>query len=383
MKYLVPIFLLLFLAACSEEAREARNYPDTLEGQKQLLGDKRQEMKDLQAEIKKIELRVAELDTTKQEAKKVLVTTMPVPVKDFAHYVDVQGSVAPANDPVMASSETGGRILKMPWKEGDYIKQGQLVAKIDVEAIQKNIAEVEKSLELARDVYERQSNLWEQNIGSEVQYLQAKNQVESLEKRKESLQLQLSKGNVYSPMSGTVDMVMAKQGEMAGPGTPILQILNTRALKVEAAVPENYLTSIRKGATLDISFPALDSKQSARVSFIGTKINPANRTFEIEANLSNTKDLKPNLLAIVHVRDYEEKEAIVVPDELILQDLSGRNYVMVQNGDKAAKRIVQIGRGYEGETIVKEGLKADDVLIVKGAREVKEGDLLALTESNE
>lgn len=383
MKNILPLFLLLFLAACSEEAREARQYPDTLKGQKELLGDKRQELKDLREEIKQIELRVAELDTSKQEDKKVLVTTMKAPVKDFAHYVDVQGSVATTSEPVFASSETGGRILKMPWKEGDYIKQGQLVAKIDMEAVQKNIDEVEKSLELARDVYQRQSNLWEQNIGSEVQYLQAKNQVESLEKRKESLKLQLSKGNVYAPMSGTVDMVMTKQGEMASPGGPIIQILNTGSLKVEADVPENYLTSVNKGSKVDISFPALNTEQTARIATIGSKINPANRTFEIEASLSNSNGLKPNLLAIVHIKDYEKQNAIVVPNQLILQDLSGSNYVMVKKGNAAEKRIVTIGRGYEGETVVEEGLSPDDVLIVKGAREVKDGDLLALTESNE
>lgn len=383
MKILLPLFLLLFLAACSEEAREARKYPDTLEGQKELLADKRQQLKNLQKEIKEIELRTAELDTGKQENKEVLVTTMKAPVKDFAHYVDVQGSVTTAQEPVFASSETGGRVLKMPWREGDYIKKGQLVAKIDMEAVQKNIAELEKSLELARDVYQRQSNLWEQNIGSEVQYLQAKNQVESLEKRKESLQLQRSKGDVYAPMSGVVDAVMTKQGEMASPGGPIIQILNTSALKIEASVPENYLTSIDKGSKVNISFPALGTEQPARISYIGSKINPANRTFEVEASISNVKGLKPNLLAIVKVRDYEEKEVIVVPDQLILQDLSGRNYVMIKKGNTAEKRMVTIGRGYEGETIVKEGLNPNDVLIVKGAREVKEGDLLALTESNE
>lgn len=372
--FLGVMSLFLLVMACGGE--QATKTPETLEEARTLLQAKRQEMKELKAEIEKLEALAVKLDPNPPKEKVVPVTTAPVTVKDFNHYVEVQANVMPAQDPAYASSETGGRLINLRVKEGDYISKGSVVGKVNLESIQKSIAQLDESLSLAQDIYKRQENLWNQKIGSEVQYLQAKNQVETLLKNKESLEYELSKATIYAPISGYVDAVMVREGEMAGPGAPVVTILNTKDLKVVAAIPEIYLGQVKKGEEVTIKFPALEMEQEGRIKTIGRTINPANRTFEIEASVKNNGVLKPNLLATVLVNDYSAEEAIVVDDQLIMQDVSGSSYVMVLEDGKAVKKIVETGRSFNNETIIASGLSREDVLLIKGARQVTEGDLV-------
>lgn len=368
----LPLFLLAM--ACGGE--QADKTPETLEEARTALKTKRQALKELKAEIEELEALAMELDPNPPKEKIVPVTTAPVTVKDFKHYVEVQANVMPSQDPAYASSETGGRLIKLRVKEGDYISKGSVVGKVNLESIKKSIAQLDESLSLAQDIYKRQENLWNQKIGSEVQYLQAKNQVETLLKNKESLEYELSKATIYAPISGYVDAVMVREGEMAGPGAPVITILNTKDLKVVAAIPEIYLGQVKKGEPVTIKFPALDMEQEGRIKTIGRTINPANRTFEIEASVKNNGVLKPNLLATVLVNDYSAEEAIVVDDQLIMQDVSGSDYVMVLENGKAVKKIIETGKSFNNETIVASGLSREDVLLMKGARQVAEGDLV-------
>jgi RND family efflux transporter MFP subunit len=338
-------------------------------------------MNEIKKEMDDLQDLIAELDPESVKEKEVNVKIDKLVVKDFNHYVEVQGNVMTAQDPAFASSETGGRITELKVKEGDFVKKGSLIAIINLESINKSIAQIDKSLELARDIYNRQKNLWEQNIGSEIQYLQAKNQVESLEKNKESLEFELTKANVYAPASGYIDMVMSKTGEMAGPGAPIVQILNTNALKVVAAVPEIYLGNVKRGEKVTVTFPALDAEQNARVIAIGRTINPTNRTFEVEATVGTMNGmLKPNLLATMLVNDYAAKDVVVIPDELIQQDVSGATFVMTVENKRAAKKVITLGKTYRNETIVSTGLTGNEVLITKGATSVSDGDLVKIIE---
>lgn len=374
--YLFAFAGLILATSCGSDAT-AEGGAQTLEEARKVLQEKRKELQAIKAEISKAEAVVAKLDPKSKKKAVIPVTTAKVVLKDFNHYVEVQGNVVPAQDPGMASSETGGRIIDLKVKEGSYVKKGDLIAKINLESIKKSIAQLDESLSLAQDMFKRQENLWNQKIGSEVQYLQAKSQVESLLKNKESLEYELTKANVYAPISGYVDMVMSKEGEMAGPGAPIVQILNTRDLKVVAAIPEIYLGNVKRGEGVLLKFPALNEEQKGRVTTIGRTINPANRTFEVEAAIGSKNGLlKPNLLATMLVNDYSQKDAIVVPDQLILQDVSGADYVMVIEGNKAVKKIVTMGRGYRNETIITSGLNGDETLLIKGARQVSDGDLV-------
>ena len=296
------------------------------------------------------------------------------------HYVDVQGSVQ-SDDLVNVSSDVGGRILDLKVEEGENVRKGELIANLDTEIINTQIAELNTSLELAVEVFERQKRLWDQNIGSEIQYLQAKNNKERLEKSLETLQVQAGKSKVYAPISGVVQMVITKAGELAGPGTPIIQILNTAKVKVVAEVPENYLKAVNKGEKVTVEFPALQSKKEARVSLIGKTINPSNRSFKIEIDMTNPKDvLKPNLLASVLINDYTEKDVVIVPLELVQQEVGGKSYVFVhaegEDGPMAKKAYVTMGESYNGEIVITSGLNGDETLIVDGAIGLSDKELI-------
>ncbi|MGB1216326.1 MAG: efflux RND transporter periplasmic adaptor subunit, partial [Saprospiraceae bacterium] len=249
--------------------------PTELGDLRNMLADAKQYEKGLQDFIKKLEVEVEDKDTTK--VKKIAVTAKQPIVEDFKHYAEVQ-SVVQAEKSVMASSETGGRLIEMKWEEGQYIKKGDLVARTDMEQVDKQMAELYTRLELAQTVLTKRKKLWNQNIGSEIEYLQAKNNVDVLNKTIEAAKFQKTKANVYSPASGVVDRVMTKQGEMAGPGAPILMIMNTSKVKVVAGVPEKYLKAVKKGQMVKVKFPSLDEERNARVSMIARTLNAANRT---------------------------------------------------------------------------------------------------------
>lgn len=363
-------FIAVLAAACGGPAAEEAAVPQDLEGKKQLLAEKRSQLKVLEAEVARLEAEIAEMEPSAGAVQ--TVTVMPLTRSDFRHFVEVQGAIA-SDEVVKVSPEIGGRILELKVDEGDMVRRGQLIARIDVEQLRKQLAELETALQLATEVYERQKRLWDQQIGSEIQYLQAKNNKERLEKSIETLKYQLGKSEVYAPISGEVDMVFAKAGELASPGMPLVQILDSRHVKVRADVPENYLKAVRKGERVQVRIPALEETRVAPIARVGNVIDPSNRTFPIEIPLRNADGLlKPNLLAIVYLNDFTEKDAVVVPLDLLQQELGGEWYVFVaeqtDRGTVARKVYVETGASYEGKIVITKGLKGDETLIVDGAR---------------
>ncbi|MCI5082487.1 MAG: efflux RND transporter periplasmic adaptor subunit [Saprospiraceae bacterium] len=381
MKYLIQSLIICgLLVGCGNPEVSEKN-PTDLAGKKTLLQQKRQELKALNSEIDQLEQEIETLSPGVEKPRR-LVTIQQVEKTDFNHFVEIQGSVQ-ANDLISATADVSGRIIQLNVKEGQAVRKGQLVAKLDLEQLDKQIQEVEKSLELATTVFERQKRLWDQNIGSEIQFLEAKNNKERLEKSLETLRFQLDKANVYAPASGVVEQVLIQSGEIAAPGAPIFQILNTQQLKVVASVPENYLTAVNIGETIDVRFPAINKEQKARINLIGRTIDPSNRTFEIEAALNNPdRVLKPNLLAIVLVKDYSEQDAVVVPLETVQQEVSGKDFVYVKgtndNGDFAKKVYVETGKSYKGDIIIESGLQGGEELILEGARGLAENELIRI-----
>ena len=364
----------LFVWSCQQKTE---GWPEDLAGKKALLKEKQSELKKIKADLKKLEAEIDSLDPSSVKAAK-LVTTRTIKRDLFEHFVEIQSSVQ-SDDVVMASSETGGRILSVNVKEGQQVRKGALIAKLDLETIDKQIEELESSLGLATTIYERQSRLWDKNIGSEIQYLEAKTNKERLEKSLETLKHQLRKANVYAPMSGVVDRVFLKQGEMSGSGTPIAQILNTQKVKVVADVPENYLSSIERGQKVTVQFPAIDEEHVARIARIGSTIHPSNRTFAVEVEMSNKSGfLKPNLLATMLLKDYEQAKAITVPSELIQQEVSGRDFVYVkgngEDGSIAQKVYVEVGLSADNEIEIVKGLEEGQQVIVKGARNLSDNE---------
>lgn len=371
------IIATMILAACGGETADADGKKD-LTKLKSTLTEKTTALKALEKEIKAIKSDIAEVEPPKADAR-TLVTTEDIAPKDFARFVEIQGSVQ-SDNVYYASSEAGGRLVQFTLKEGNSVKKGQLIGKVDMEAVDKQIAELQISLDFAKIAYDRQKRLWDQNIGSEMQFLQAKNNKDRLEKSLETIRFQLTKANIYSPASGEITRTMVKAGDVISPGMPMIEILNLSRVQVQAEVPETYLNSVKKGQMVTISFPALDKKTKARISLIGQQVNPANRTFKVEIDIPNSGNLKPNLLATVMIKDFEAKNAVVLPSNLIQQEVSGKSYVFIkgenEKGAIAEKVYVTISETYEGETLVSEGLKGDETFIIKGSRDLKNGELI-------
>ncbi|MDX1666031.1 MAG: efflux RND transporter periplasmic adaptor subunit [Saprospiraceae bacterium] len=366
---LIGIFL---LTSCEENPTASSQQAEGLEAKRALLQEKMDQLRSLSREISQLEAEIAELNPQKKDRPRRLVTTRHLQREHFERFVEVQGAVK-ADDLVDVSPEVTGRLLSLKVKEGDPVKKNQLVAELDLEQLSKQIAELETSLDLARTVFERQSRLWEKNIGSEMQYLEAKNNKERLEKSLETLRFQLSKSKVYAPISGVVETKILQPGELAAAGAPIIKILNTRRFVVEADVPENYLRDVRYGQTVTIEFPALESEQQGRIGLVGHTIHPDNRTFNIEVEVTNRKGLlKPNLLAGVFIKEYEKENAIVVPLEIVQQEVDGKDYLFIkdetEDGPIARKVYIRTGQSYEGSVVVEEGLDGDEEIIVEGAR---------------
>ena len=369
----ITIFVaLIVLYGCSATpTTENGGLPEDLTALKQLQKDTKDEIKSLQNKLTSIEEKLQSLDTNLIRPKR-LVTTSLVQRVDFMRYATIQGAVESDNI-VSVSAEVGGKITSLTVDEGDVVRKGQLIATIDLDALRKQRAELETSLNLARDIFDRQQRLWDQEIGSEVQYLQARNNVDRLEKSIETLDYELTKENLYAPYSGVVDMVNLKAGETTGPGTPIIMILDTRNIKVVADVPENYLGKVTRGETVDLYFPALGEERQAKVTLLGRKIDPANRTFKIEIKIPYHEGLyKPNLLTEVRINDYTEPDVLVISQEIVQQEVGGKDFVMVARatpkGTHAEKVYIRTGESYEGSVVVTDGLTEGDQLIIDGAR---------------
>lgn len=371
MRYLSIALISIFLFGC--EAKDA--WPEDLAGKQNLLTEKKNELKTIEDDIKKLEDELAVL-LPPQAEKKIPVNVMPLKKETFISYAKIQGTVMTDNV-VMASSETGGRIMSMTVNEGDYVNAGQLIATMDAGIIQDQLNELQTRLDLAKTMYERQERLWNQKIGSEIQYIQAKSSVESIEKSMATIKTQFAKKDVIAPMSGYADRIFLKQGEMASPGMPIIQILNTGSVKIVADVPESYLASVKRGDYVDIHFPALEKDMKKKVTMVGRSIDPANRTFKIEMASGNPGGiLKPNLLAELNVVEQKIPEQVIIPLEVIQQEVTGKRFVyVVDNSDekepRAKKIYVSSGESYENEVIISSGLTGEESLIVDGIQDLQ------------
>jgi len=361
--------LAVTLAACGGD-------DNSLAGKQAELTKLKSEQTETEAKIKALESEIGTLDTTAvREDRAVAVTVSPVMSENFKHYVEVQGSVD-AKNTVMVSPKSGGVLTAVLIKEGDNVRQGQTIARVDNSIMQESIAEVKNQLSLANTVFEKQSRLWEQKIGTEIQYLQAKNNKESLEKKIATLNTQLGQSNIAAPISGVVDQVIAKVGEMAAPGMPVARVVNLSNLKIVAKVSDSYVATVKKGDEVIVKFPDLDQEYTARITFVSTTVDPLSRTFRIEANLPSTNSIKPNMLATVQINDATKKDALVIDQNVVQNTENGTVVYVAENegGKKVAKsRVVKTGLSYNGKIEIMAGLKAGDQLITQGYQDVADG----------
>jgi membrane fusion protein, multidrug efflux system len=385
MKHIILYTLLvlgIILSACQSEKIPEESL--TLDDKKVLLSKKQEERKILDQEISILQDEIISLSPELQE-KAALVDTLHMVSQNFIRYIEIQG-VIQADERVNVVSEIPGRVLVLTAKEGDIIAKGQLIATLDVENTQNQINEVNTALSLAQDVYERQSRLWDQKIGSEVQYLQAKNNVDRLNKSLETLQYQLTKAKVYAPISGTVLMENIKQGEFASPGVPIIQILNTSKINISTDLPERYLTIMKLGDKVEMNFPSVNIQMPGKVIQLGSTIDAANRTLEVKIAPSKFSPyFKPNLLAEIKVEELNIPNIITIPVEYVLQEVDGKEFVYVvetnaQNETRAAKRYVTTGESALNQIIVTSGLSQNEAIVTRGARNISSGELVSFIE---
>jgi membrane fusion protein (multidrug efflux system) len=344
--------------------------------------DKQTELDALKKEKEKIESRIEELEKalasengTKPEQKPELVQVTPVGTSSFINYVDIQGKVD-AEENITVSAQMPGLVKRVLVTEGQSVSKGQLMAELDNEAMKKGIEALETQLAFARDLYNKQKSLWDQKIGTEVQYLSAKTNVETLEKQIAANQEQLELSRITAPFSGVVDEVNLKVGQMASPGYNGIRVVNMGSLKVKGEVSEAYSSSIRTGNPAKIYFPDLQKEVDSKISFVSKVINPQSRTFSTESKLAFDNAYKPNMIAIIKIADYENKSAIVIPVNMIQQAQDSRFvFVATEKGGKkiAERRTIELGRTYNGMAEIKSGLAVNDLLITSGFQELIEG----------
>lgn len=350
---------------------------DDLTAKKEQLQNKKSELAKLKAEISTLEKEIQQDDPEFNKKAEVLVASIPVKSKTFVHRIEVRGSVESKKN-VIISAETMGRVEKIHVEEGDYVKTGEALIELDADIIRNNISEVETQLELATTVFERQENLWKQKIGTEIQYLQAKNNMESLEKRLNTLRSQMAQYYVKAPFSGTVDNVAVKVGEIAQPGVPLIRIINPREMYIKADVSEAYLGKIKPGDQVEVYFPIQERTFSSQIKSVSKVINSENRTFRVEINLPETSDFEfqPNQVVVTKMTDYENENAIAIPTKLVQTDDEGKFVYVVNNTEnqhKASKVRVKTGYNFNSETEILAGLKGGEMLIEKGYRDVNDG----------
>lgn len=368
----------LMWQSCGEKNAHS-NGSENLELLRRNLQEKQDQLRILSAEIEELNQRINELDTAEKPKRLVVVDT--VQYSNYEHYIDFQATVQ-SDEVLNVSSEMGGRVTKLLVKEGQIVQRGQLIARLDSETLQKQLEELETTLQLATTVLERQQKLWDQKIGSEIQYLEAKNNKERLEKNKETLQSQLAKTKIYAPGSGVVESIRVKEGEFLGPGVPLAVIVNIKKVKIVANIPEVYVGKIKVGDPIKAYFPTLDKTLTTKISLIGKTISAGNRTFAVEAPLKQTPDdlFKPNLLAKIQHKDYISPKAIVISAELLQQDVDGRQFVFTAQPDgqhyKAQKTFVEVDRIFEDKILIKSGLEPGLLIITEGARGLAANELI-------
>lgn len=369
------VLILFLVTACGGEKQ-----PNTLAEKKEALAKMKTEAKSLTEKIAKLDAEIKAADPSMKAAEKVLpVITQTLQPRNFNSFIEIQGTVETKNT-ATATPRMAGTYTTVYVKEGQSVKAGQLLAKIDNAILRDQIAALKQQMELANTVYEKQKSLWDQKIGTEIQFLQAKNNKESLEKNLTLLETQVDMYNVYAPISGAVERVMAKTGEIAAPGMPLASIVNLGSLKATANVPDTYLSNIRMGDAVKVKLPDLSREINARVTFISKLVNPANRTFKIEASIPSSSDIKPNMVSILNISDINKSNALVINQNYIQSTEFGDVvYVAETEGNKkvAKARKITTGVSYNGEIEITEGLRAGDLIVTEGYQDLVDGQVIS------
>jgi membrane fusion protein, multidrug efflux system len=346
--------------------------------------DKKAKLDKLKKEHDQIANQIAALEKemrTSDPAPATIVGIQPLYKQEFNHYIEVQGRVD-GNENIGVSPRTNGVVLRINVKEGDYVKKGQMLAELDADVLKKNLADLNNQLSFATDLYEKQKALWDQKIGSEVQFLTAKNNKESLENKIASLKDQINMSNITSPIEGTVEDIPIKVGQMAVAGQPAFRVINFAKAKAVADVGEAYSSKIKTGDQVKIFLPDFNDEIEQTVTFSSKYINPTNRTFTVEVELPPSADLvyRANMIAVIKIKDYSNNSTVAISQNYIQSSKDEGLYVFLateENSKKLAhKTYIKTGITYNGLTEVISGLKEGDKLITAGYKDLYEGQAI-------
>lgn len=361
--------LILLLAACGGGAERSDE-----------LAAKRVERDSLKSEREKINAAIAEVEAWLAKNDPELARSLPVVTtyalapRSFAHYTEVHGTVK-ADDNALLYSSTGGEVRRILVQAGSAVRRGQVVVDIDTDALRENIRQAEANVELARTVFERQSKLWQQNIGSEVQFLEAKTRKEGAEAQLAGMREQRRSAQVIAPFDGVVDEVFPQVGDMATPMQPVARVVSLGRSSIECDIAEDLIGRVKQGDPVQVVFPETKEVVQARIDQVGQYINPNNRTARITVRMGNDLKLRPNQLANVRIQDETADEALVVPARLVMENSAGESYVYVleqKDGRSSSRKVmVKVLSAQGGELLLEKseaGLKGGELLIDQGSR---------------
>lgn len=338
----------------------------------------KKEREALDAKIEALEAQVLAANPELARRKVFNVSADTITPRPFEHYIQVQG-IVDSEDNIAVSAESPGVIRRILVKEGQRVSKGQVLAELDNQVLKSNLAELETALDLANTTYERQKNLWDQNIGTEFQYLQARNNKQRLEQQLNTLKEQIEMTRIKSPINGTVDAVIAKIGENTGPGQPSFRVVNLNDLSVKARVTDSYAGMVKQGDEVIVYFPDIKEERRSKLKFVSRVIDPDSRTFSIEVDIPSLDQFKPNMVAVLRIVDYAVEDAVVVPVNAI-QETEGERFVYVaqeENGETVARRkTVEIGRTYNALAEIISGLEPGEMIITVGYQNLTDGALI-------
>jgi membrane fusion protein (multidrug efflux system) len=365
MKKLLYIPAILFLAACSNKKVD----------KKAELADLKKQQADLNTQISKLQAEVGNTDSTKG----INVSTMVIKPGVFNNYVQIQGKIDAQNN-VTAYPQAQAVITAIYVKAGDHVHKGQTLVQLDNSVLQQNIAQAESQASLMATLFQRQKNLWDQKIGTEVQFLQAQTNMQSAQKQVSSLRQQADLYRIISPIRGTVDQMDLKLGQVAAPGQSGIRVINADFLKVKADVSESYSNSVNQGDSVNVLFPDVNDSLRTRVTFAAKVIDPSSRSFGIEIKLPHNPEYRPNMTAVLKIANYSKHNAIAIPMKSIQRSTNG-DFVFVNVKGVAKQKTVTEGNTSSGFTEITSGLQTGDEVVTEGASELEDGNKIAVLKS--
>jgi membrane fusion protein (multidrug efflux system) len=381
-KFPIVSFCLMAVVAvsCKNDKNESSDQEELLDKREKLV----LQLDSIQDLISEIDAEIQKNDTN---ASKTAITAYRTRTGTFEHFVEIYGTLE-ADKNADVTPETQGTITVIHVREGQEVKKGTLLIELDATVLSNNIREAETQLAFAKTVYDKQKRLWDQKIGSELQYLESKNAVDNLQSRLKTLRSQFEQTRIRAPFDGKVDEIFGRVGQLASPQMPLLRLVNLKKVYLNADVSERYIRQITEGSPARLEFPSLQDTVHTTVTQTGNVINPANRTFRVVFRLENSNEyFKPNLMANVYILDYKNDSVVSIPYRMVQQDPQGTNYVYVVVADpdnnavgEIQRRVVELGKTYRSRTEILNGIEPGEMLVDKGSRSVKSGQRVRINE---